>query len=123
MCHISGPGSVSQTDFKNIVCTYTEIHIDHPYILRELQYKTNVNRLGDESWKRLMQGAHVLSNNHCPGWLMSLKAVTGQVSALREEEELQVLSDVTEVFQHVPHVAVVLLPLTLDEDEALCNPC
>ena len=110
MCHISGPGSVSQTNFKNIVCTYTEI-------LRELQYKTDVNRLGDESWKRLMQGAHVLFNSHCPGWLMSLKAVTkscyrsGKRRSCRGSLMLQKCSSMFSLW---------LLPLTLDEALLRC---
>lgn len=47
------------------------------------------------------------------GWRL-----TGEVRALREQQQLHGLSDVTEVVQHVLHVRLVLLPAALDEDEA-----
>jgi len=44
--------------------------------------------------------------------------ITREVRALREHQQLHGLSDVAEVVQHVGHVRLVVLPTTLDEDEA-----
>ncbi len=44
--------------------------------------------------------------------------LTSEVCALGEQQQLQGLSDVTEVVQHVLHVRLVHFPTTLDKDEA-----
>lgn len=44
--------------------------------------------------------------------------LTSEVCALREQQQLQWLSDVTEVVQHVPHVLLVVFPTALNKDEA-----
>lgn len=44
--------------------------------------------------------------------------LTSEVCALWEQEQLQWLSDVTEVVQHVLHVPLVVHPTTLNENEA-----
>lgn len=57
----------------------------------------------------------------CPvnRWRVALfYCVTGEVCALREQEQLQGLSDVAEIVQHVLHVLLVVLPTTVNEDEA-----
>lgn len=46
------------------------------------------------------------------------ECLTCEVCALREEEKLQGLSDVTEVIQHVLHVLLVLGPTALNKDKA-----
>lgn len=44
--------------------------------------------------------------------------LTGEVRALWEQQQLQGLSDVTEIVQHVLHVRPVHFPTTLNKDEA-----
>lgn len=44
--------------------------------------------------------------------------LTSEVCALWEQQQLQRLSDVTEVVQHVLQVLLVLLPTTLNKNEA-----
>lgn len=44
--------------------------------------------------------------------------LTSEICALREQKQLQRLSDVTEVVQHVLQVFLVSLPTTLNEDKA-----
>lgn len=44
--------------------------------------------------------------------------LTSEVCALRKQQQLQGLSDVAEVVQHVLQVLLVLFPPTLDEDKA-----
>lgn len=49
---------------------------------------------------------------------MHSSCLTSQICALRKQQQLQGLSDVTEVVQHVLQVLLVHLPASLDENEA-----
>lgn len=51
-------------------------------------------------------------------WMLHCFLLTGEVCAFGEKQQLQWLSDVTEVVQHVLHVLLVLHPTAVNEDEA-----
>lgn len=51
-------------------------------------------------------------------WMLYCFLLTGEVCAFGEEQQLQWLSDVAEVVQHVFHVLLVLHPTALNENEA-----
>lgn len=68
------------------------------------------------SWRNRSVGHDIVKTTEM--WANCASVLTSEVCALWEHEQLQRLSDVTEVVQHALQVFLVTLPTTLNEDKA-----